>query len=624
MDALNGRRIKFVFAVFAALMTLLAARVWYIQAACGGELSEAAVSQYEIAIEGLDTRGMILDRNLKPLTGGTKQYYYIISKRRGGEELEELMKEAGGRQLAKASSAYYVYRTEKYSDEINAILKSKYGAYVFQSQSRYADEQTACHLLGYLNKDENRGVSGLELAYQDELSGDGSVLTVWADGAGNIIRGIAPSVKTAKAVEADSSSPKAMKARSVVTSIDRRVQRVCEKALKGAGEGGAAVVMNCRTGEIIAWASYPDFNPNDIAAYLKGEGDCLIDKVSQGAYAPGSVFKIITAAAAIESGVCDETQIFRCDGEVTIGGVTLKCTAAEEEGHGELNMSQAMACSCNCYFAKLGQLTGSAEIIKTAEKFGLGREVMQGYPGETPGNIPSEDELGPWDITNISIGQGEILATPLQIAKMTAVVAGGGMDVNPNLEVRSGSAEAGSENKGGDLKPSFENEENEKPDFEGGETLKPDSGSGEEAQRSIDGETPRNFGEETPPASEWKKTPQNPEEETLQNPEGAAKIQTGRRIISRETAEKLDSMLRKVMTDGTGAGDWRLPVRGKTGTAEAVFEGRDVKNCWFTGYFKAGDEIYSAAIVAERGDSGSYTAMPVFRAVVDFFEKNMK
>lgn len=537
MDRLNSIRIKTVLVMFAAAMALLAARVWYIQVNCHEQFAQAAVSQYEIAIEGLDTRGMILDRNLKPLTGGTEQYYYIISKKNKDAELEKIMEELESQQMAKSSSAYYVYRTEKYNEETNDFLKEEYGAYVFQSQSRYSDDQMACHLIGYLNNDENRGVSGLELMCQDELADDGNVLTVWADGAGNILRGIAPSVTCAQSVMADTTAAKAMKAKSVVTTIDRRLQHVCEKALEGAGEGGAAIVLNSDTGEILTWASYPDFNPNDIASYLGGDGDCLIDKVSQGTYAPGSVFKIVTAIAALESGVCDETQVFNCDGQITVEGVTLKCTAAEEEGHGELDMNQAMACSCNCYFAQLGQLAGCGEIVKTAAKLGLGSQVLKDYPQEASGNIPDEDEVGPWDTTNISIGQGAILTTPLQIARMTAIVACGGRDVEPVLET----GQAGS---------------------------------------------------------------------------------PGRRIISEETAEKLDSMMQDVMTSGTGAGSWQVPVRGKTGTAEAVFEGRDVKNCWFTGYFDVGGETYVVTVVAERGDSGSITALPVFKAVVDFLSKN--
>lgn len=532
MYVFNQKRIKVVVIAFTIVMILLVARLWYIQVICHDEFTEAVISQYEVSIEGLDTRGKILDRNLKPLTGGTDQYYYIIDKKLKDNKLERIMKDMEARQIAKSSSAYYVYRTEKYNDDINDTLKQEYGAYVFKSQSRYADEQIACHLLGYLNKDENRGVSGMELLYQDELKDDGNVLTLWADAAGNILKGVSPSI-----IKSDKNRT-TMKTNSVVTTIDRRLQYVCEKALAQAGEGGAAIVMDVDTGEILAWASLPVFNPNSIESYLEDSGDCLIDKVCQGAYAPGSVFKIVTAIAALENGVCDENWSFECNGEVTIEGVTLKCTAAGKEGHGKVNMNQAMAYSCNCYFAKLGEMVGSEAIVEMAEKLGFGQKVMIDFPQESKGNIPSKDEVGPWDITNLSIGQGEILTTPLQIVKMTAIVANGGMEVNPKLIL------------------------DDKQEYE-------------------------------------------------------------RQLVSEDTAKKVDSMLEDVMTKGTGKGAWQVPVCGKTGTAEAIFEGKDVKNCWFTGYFSVGDNTYAVTVMVERGASGTYTAMPVFRSVVDFLSENL-
>ena len=175
--------------------------------------------------------------------------------------------------------------------------------------------------VGYLNEDEQKGVSGLELIHQDELAADGDVLTVLADGAGNIISGRAPAVRSG------TEKARTMESRTVVTSIDRRLQYVCEKALSAAGESGAAVVMDVESGEILAWASMPKFDPRSIEDYLD-DGDCLLDKVSQGTYAPGSVFKLVTAIAALESGVCDEEQEFTCEGEGVVAGVPVTVAIA--------------------------------------------------------------------------------------------------------------------------------------------------------------------------------------------------------------------------------------------------------------------------------------------------------
>ena len=531
----RGRRLFVITAAFTLIMLLLTGRLFYLQVLCHEELAAAAASQQEIAIEGLDTRGMILDRNLQPLTGGTDQYYYIVSQKKEDAAFAHLMEELEGRQVARDSAAYHVYRTEKYDSDANEILQERYGAYVFRTQARYADDQLACHLIGYLNEDEQKGVSGLELIHQDELAADGDVLTVLADGAGNIISGRAPAVRSG------TEKARTMESRTVVTSIDRRLQYVCEKALSAAGESGAAVVMDVESGEILAWASTPKFDPRSIEDYLD-DGDCLLDKVSQGTYAPGSVFKLVTAIAALESGVCDEEQEFTCEGEVVVAGVPVKCTAAAQ-GHGRLDMGEALAVSCNCYFAQLGELTGCEEIVRTARRLGLGEKVLADYPQEEAGYIPAEEEVGPWDTTNISIGQGDILVTPLQIVRLTAVLAAGGLDVKATLYPRAQS-------------------EGEKE-----------------------------------------------------------------RLISSPTAALLDEMMREVMASGSGAaveeGDasarkWLLSARGKTGTAEALWQGEAVSNCWFTGYFTVGNRRYAVTVLVERGVSGSATALPVFRSVADF------
>src|SRR5699024_1463763 len=115
------------------VMLLLAGRLFYLQVLCHEELAAAAASQQEIAIEGLDTRGMILDRNLQPLTGGTDQYYYIVSQKKEDAAFAHLMEELEGRQVAKDSAAYHVYRTEKYDSDANEILQERYGVYVFRT-----------------------------------------------------------------------------------------------------------------------------------------------------------------------------------------------------------------------------------------------------------------------------------------------------------------------------------------------------------------------------------------------------------------------------------------------------------------------------------------------------------
>ncbi len=422
MEKINDTRVRLCLVMFLILISLLMVRLAYIQIICHESYETAAISQYEISIEGLDTRGLILDRNSMPLTDGTNQFYYIIDRTLMDDDLKKAMESIEAMQVASEKSSYMVYQTERYDRDVSDQLKEKYNAYIFRASARYSDDQPACHLIGYLNKDSEEGVSGLELMFEDILAPEGNNLVIYADAAGDIIAGRAPEIRSESE---DTKGQDTMDERYVITSIDRRIQYVCEKALADHAESGAALVTDCDTGEILGWACAPCFDPDNVEAYLDS-GDCLINKVSQAAYAPGSVFKIVTAAAALENGICDIDQTFTCEGQVTVGGVTLGCSGAPLGGHGKLTMSEAMACSCNCYFAQLGEMVGSENIVRQARYMGLGSTVLEGFPEETAGNIPEEDEVGPWDVSNLSIGQGSILATPLQINRMTAVVASGG------------------------------------------------------------------------------------------------------------------------------------------------------------------------------------------------------
>lgn len=531
MEKSNTKRILTSMILFSLIMSLLFVRIWYIQIICHDELKTMAESQYNMAIVGIDSRGAVLDRNMKPLTGGTKEYYYVIPKKHINDETESTIDSLEGRLLTANNSEYFVYRTEKFNSLIAKELKEKYGVYIFETESRYSDQQIACHLLGYLNKDEQRGVSGLELMYQDTLAPSQESLRIWADAAGKIIKGYAPDLTSSK-------TETFLKENSLVTTLDRRIQYVCEKALKESGKSGAVVVLDSDTGEIISWASSPTFNPNNVEDYLNEDGDRLLDKVCQGTYAPGSVFKIVTAAAALELQVADIHTEFVCNGEVTVEGVSITCSTCGEDGHGSIDMKTAMAQSCNCYFAQLGRITGYGNIIEMALKMGLGQTCFENYPFEAKGSVPSIETSGPWDTTNLSVGQGELLVTPLQMARMTNIIATGGLLIKPKLIL-----------------------EEESVDYE--------------------------------------------------------------RVLSKKTAEEIDEMLKEVMVSGTGKGQWQLPVKGKTGTAEAVSSGENINNCWFSGYFTASKKTYVVTVLIEDGSSGASTAIPVFRSVYNFLADNL-
>ncbi len=536
MEKTRLNRNRTLLVIFIILMFLLLARVFYIQIICHEELKAATQSQYEVLIDGMDTRGRILDRNYMPLTGGINQYYYFIKKDLATEELDSIVSQIDARQIASEESLYLVYRTEGFNEAINKRLKDDFHAYVFQSAARYGDEQIACHLIGYLNEDEQIGVSGLELKYQNELQADETSLYLWADAAGEIIAGSKPYKES---LANDLAKNKMDAGNGIVTTIDRRIQYVTEKSLQEKAQSGAAIVMDADTGEILAWTSTPTFNPNDIESYLESGSDCLINKVSQASYPPGSVFKIVTALAALENGI-DPQGEYECEGEAEIEGITVGCMAGPEGGHGIVDMEKAMALSCNCYFAKIGERIGCSKILETAQSMGLGQTTMESFPEEDMGNVPKGEEVGAWDTSNISIGQGQLLVTPIQICQMTSTIANGGYLVCPKIIL---------------------NEETQK-----------------------------------------------------------------KQIIDSENAEKIESYLKAVMTEGTGAltgdgagtgGGWDLDVYGKTGTAEAGSYGEIENICWFTGYCRQEDKNYVITIMVQDGTSGAKDALPVFKKITD-------
>ncbi len=571
----NRRRILIGAMFLGVLILLLCARLFYIQIICHAELSQAALAQYETALVGLDDRGQIFDRNLRPLTGGKYRYYYILSKQSAeNRKLDALLAEIEAEKITIRSSKYEVYRTETFDAAAHKKLQADFGAYVFRDRARYQKTQTACHLIGYLNEDEQRGVSGLELLYEERLQTKGSRLILESDAAGKLLRGIAPRKITlpnddmGQVIATDASAGTG----NLVTTLDTRVQQKCEALLAqlcGADDDtakadAAACIVSCaETGEILAAASYPAFVPDQIADYL-GEGcednGCLLNRTLQTAYPPGSVFKLIVAAAALENGVCDASQHFTCHKTAEIEGVPLSCSAAGEDGHGRLNMREAMAVSCNCYFAQLGALVGYEKILETASACGFGEKVLNGFPGEIAGNVPDAAECGRWDTGNLSIGQGALLATPLQVHRMTSILACGGAAESLKL-LPTETAAVGNPNG---LRYAAAARLNEK------------AAAGNEDGR-------------------------------------------GERILSEQTAARLQEMMAEVMKTGTASHiAWEMPVWGKSGTAEASRGGQPVKQCWFTGFCEtAGGTRYVITVLAENGSSGSTAALPVFRDLTE-------
>lgn len=195
---------------------------------------------------------------------------------------------------------------------------------------------------------------------------------------------------------------------------------------------GAVVVEDVNTGDIAALASKPDYNQDFVEDYLDSPGNELFNRAIA-AYNLGSVFKIIDTAALLENGMQVNNDFF-CTGSVKAGNNTFKCSSLN--GHGYVDLETAFALSCNSYFITMGSEIGYKKLVGMAELFGLGKYTGirdQGI-GESKGKLPSADSYySPGDIANLSIGQGVLMATPLQAADIAATIANGGIKNRVNI-----------------------------------------------------------------------------------------------------------------------------------------------------------------------------------------------
>ena len=419
MDRMAGN-LKKVMLIAAVLAGLLVCRLFYIQITGNGELAAVTRMQSMIALEGGNTRGIIYDRNGSPLVADEKRFVYIINKKKMDSEALRILDRIGAHEVINEENEYAVYSSESYEKYAGHRLISGYGAYILQASARYSDEQTAVHLIGYVNRSDSSGAAGLELMYDDQLSGFNRRIYAVADVKGGILPGRGLVITSDS--EKDSSVIKGIR-----TTVDKELQQAVEEIIQNVEKDCAVVILDASDGGVAAMACTPSFDPNDVGTHLESDGDELVNKATQGEYAPGSVFKIAVAAAALENGV-DIDCSYDCTGSVSVGDLQVKCETGGDDGHGSIGFEDAFAQSCNSFFIQLGQEIGADDIIETAQKLGLGKKALTGYPQESAGHLMTSGERSGDAIANLSIGQGETLVTPLQVAHMTGIIASGGID----------------------------------------------------------------------------------------------------------------------------------------------------------------------------------------------------
>jgi penicillin-binding protein 2 len=392
------------------------------------------------------------------------------------------------------------------------------------------------------------GKSGLELWGEQYLAGQRGGKLVILSPSGTITATLA--------------NVPAKQSQNIYTTLDSDVQEIVEKAL--GNRIGAAIVMDVSNGNILATASHPTWDPNrlsqkmtpqDFRALINDPGDPLVNRVTQGAFPPGSVFKIVAYSAAIEKGLYSPNSLFNDPGYWDGLGQNFRKVCwiypVTGKGHGTLSLSNALTQSCDVTFYQVGQKLDQTDhnlLPNFARAFGLGKETGIEL-AESPGNIPDPNK-GTWrpgDAINLVIGQGDLLTTPLQIVDMMAAIANGGTLYRPRLVDRVA---------------------------------------------SLADNTEKKF----------------PVESRGKLPVSVTTLASIRQALARVTADK----------DGTAYTAFRgakVSVAGKTGTAEVLKTGEP--HSWFAAYAPADNPKIAVVVIAEHGGEGSTTAAPIVREIVE-------
>lgn len=428
------KRIRILTFIFLAIFACLLTRLFYIQILGNSDLSRQASAQRVNNIQVQSARGDFVDRNGISLTSRTTKITAVLKPailRVHFEKVDEICQLLGldpekTREEIQRLNTPILVEIDQETKAALAALQTD-GISFVNSLSRYNTDTKAKHLLGYLNKIDNIGSNGLEKLFDKTLNyGEEDSIAVITDGSNELLSGLGYRIIKA--------SDKKDSKLDIKLTIDYHIQSIAERALDGRGLTGAIVVEDISNGNIVAMCSKPDFDPNDIEKYLSNNKRPLFNRaVAQ--YNMGSVFKLVDLAAMFEINP-DYNMVFSCPGYIQIGDTEFKCSSYGVGGHGTVDMNSALAKSCNAYFINMSLDLGANPILSMSDKLGLGQNTgltLQGV-GEAKGVIPQLSSLkNPGDIANMSIGQGEILATPVQVADMVATIANGGIKNNINV-----------------------------------------------------------------------------------------------------------------------------------------------------------------------------------------------
>ncbi|MCG6972803.1 MAG: penicillin-binding protein 2 [Desulfobacterales bacterium] len=418
-------RVMIIGGIFTIFFIAIGIKDTYVQVFRGSWLSQKAADQYEISYKSAGKRGTIFDRNLREMAvsidvesiaAHPKQ---IESPKIVARSLSKILR-MNRKVLAKKlyPKRKFVWIKRKVTPkEAEAVKKLDISGLDFIPEHKrfYPNKTLAAQLIGFTDIDDH-GLEGLEFYYNDILSGSVVEYKVLRDARG-------------RRFEAESPAGSATSGKNLVLTIDSTIQYIAEKALAESvnafsAKSGMAVVMDPRTGALLAMAQVPMFNPNALNGYNR---KVWRNRIITDPYEPGSTMKIFSAAAAVESGSCSSSSIFYCEnGAYRIGNHIIH----DSHEHGWLSLQQIIKYSSNIGTVKFSAVTGPKYLFDTLRKFGFGEKTGIDCPGETAGSLSPYQRWTTVDAGTISFGQG-ISVSALQLITAISAVANKGILMKP-------------------------------------------------------------------------------------------------------------------------------------------------------------------------------------------------
>jgi penicillin-binding protein 2 len=596
------RRLRWVVLIGIAALFALVGRLWQLQVMRGESYYERTVSNVVKERYLPSVRGKILDRHGVPLADNRPAFNIYVTPRQwkpetraelarllglSDDDLAKIDERIGLGSKRDPRQPILVLEDQgrNRATLIEEALARLPGVEVHHEPYRYYPQgKLAAHLVGYMSqmttaeaeKLTNQGYQtselvgryGLEAAWENYLRGKKGIERYAVDARGQRLDD-----KTAATLIQGERVSGAIPGANLVLTIDAELQRLAEKMV--GSQAAAVVIVEPKTGKLRAVVSKPSFDPNIMTGHLTRQEETMltsdprkpfVDKALRMTYPPGSVFKFVTALAALEDGQAAEDESVTCHGAYALSGTTFKCNAV----HGKLNLLGAIQHSCNIYFWELAERIGLDRIAEVARTYGFGTPTNLGLNGDAGGRIPTKawyEQLGRGHYhigyaTNAATGQGDVEVSVLQMAMAYAAIANGGTLYVPQVVERV-------EGHDGRLIVSYE----------------------PTVAREI----------KTPPAAldvwrrgMWKVT----------NETGGTAFDHGHVSV--------------------------VPVMGKTGTAEILTrkrkkeEERDIdgyqptrSHAWFAGWAPAEDPEFVIVVFVEHGGSGGRVAWPIAKQIIE-------